>query len=60
MVQNNTDKIGCNNVINLKNYDDGTHYSIEEMNEIYTILIHVSVKINNKEHIKNIEMTQKE
>lgn len=65
MVQNNANKIDCLNVINLKelkaylkNYNDGTYYSIEEMDRIYNKLLSANNKINNKEHIQNIKKTQ--
>lgn len=67
MVQNNADKVDCSNVVNLddlksylKNFNDGTCYSIEEMNEIYNKLINVSSKMTNKEHVNNIRQTQSE
>lgn len=67
MVQNNADKVDCSNVVNLddlksyiKNFNDGTFYSIEEMNEIYNKLINASAKITNEEHINNIRQTQSE
>lgn len=67
MVQNNADKVDCSNVVNLddlksylKNFNDGTCYSIEEMNEIYNKLINVSSKMTNKEHVNNIKQTQSE
>lgn len=65
MVQNNADKLNATNVINLcnlrwylKNYNDGTHYSDEEMKEIYDKLINAQSNISNREHIRNIEQTQ--
>lgn len=67
MVQNNADKVDCSNVVNLddlksylKNFNDGTCYSIEEMNEIYNKLINVSSKMTNKEHVNNIRQAQSE
>lgn len=67
MVQNNADKVDCSNVVNLddlksylKNFNDGTCYSIEEMNEIYNKLINASAKMTNKEHVNNIRQTQSE
>ena len=65
MVQNNADKIGLENVVNLcdlkrylKNYYDGTSYSAEEMDEIYSKLINAQAKMSNKEHVRNIKQTQ--
>lgn len=67
MVQNNADKINISNVVNLdeltdylKNFNDGTYYSIEEMNIIYKKLLIASSKITNKQHLKNIKNTQSE
>ena len=67
MVQNNADKVGLSNVVNLddlklylKNFNDGTNYSIEEMDEIYNKLLNASSEISNKEHVKNIRQTQSE
>ena len=67
-VQNNADKIGISNVINLvdlrkylNNFDEGTKYSKEEIDEIYNILLNSANKnISNREHVKNIRQTQKE
>lgn len=65
MVQNNADRIDCSNVINLndlksylKNYDDGTRLSIEEMDEIYNKLLSAAAEMTNREHVKNIRKTQ--
>lgn len=65
MVQNNADKLNATNVINLcnlrwylENYNDGTHYSNEEMKEIYDKLINAQSNISNREHIRNIEQTR--
>lgn len=65
MVQNNAQRIGCKNVVNLrdlkkylKNYNDGTKLTIEEMDEIYNKLSNAASKISNKEHVKNIQQTQ--
>lgn len=67
MVQNNADKIKESNVINLddlknylKNFNDGTNLSIEEMDVIYNKLLDSSTKMKNKEHVQNIKQTQKE
>ena len=67
MVQNNADKVDLPNVINLddlkgylKNYNDGTNYSIEEMDEIYNKLMNAASDMSNREHVKNIKQTQKE
>jgi len=65
MTQNNANRIGCPNVINLrnlasylKNYDDGTRLSIEEMEEVYIKLKSAASEITNVQHIKNIRKTQ--
>lgn len=67
MVQNNADKIDCSNVVNLddlksylKNFNDGTNYSIEEMDKIYNKLLSANNQMKNKEHVKNIRQTQAE
>lgn len=67
MVQNNADKISCPNVVNLddlksylKDYDDGTNYTSEEINTIYDILMYAKAEISNREHLSNIKKTQKE
>lgn len=67
LVQNNADKIDCPNVINLddlksylKNYDDGTRLSIEEMYAIQQTLLSAASDISNREHVKNIIQTQYE
>ena len=67
MVQNNADRINVPYVLNLndlrnylKKFDDGTHLTIEEMDEIKTTLLNNAADISNKEHIKNIAKTQKE
>lgn len=67
MVQNNADKVNIPNVVNLddlksylKNYNDGTNYSIEEMDEIYNKLINAQTIMSNKEHVQNIKQTQQE
>lgn len=65
MVQNNADKVDCPNVVNLddlksylKNYDDGTYYSIEEMDLIYNKLLEANNVMKNKDHVENIRRTQ--
>ena len=67
MVQNNADKIYCSNVVNLddlksylKNFNDGTNYTIEEMDEIYNKLLSANNQMKNKEHVQNIRQTQAE
>lgn len=63
MINNNADKIDCENVINLdylktylKNFNDGTHYTIEQMDDIYNQLLKINnTQITNKEHIENIK-----
>ena len=65
MVQNNADRVNIPNVINLdelkwylKSFNDGTNYSIEEMDYIYNKLLNAASDISNKEHIKNLRQTQ--
>lgn len=67
MVQNNADKINCSNVINLKDlklylkeFDDGTKLTIEEMDNIYNKLLNYNFEISDKEHIKNIKKTEED
>ncbi|MCI5744722.1 MAG: NERD domain-containing protein [Erysipelotrichaceae bacterium] len=67
MVQNNANKVDCPNVVNLddlksylKNFNDGTNYSIEEMDEIYNKLLAANNIMKNKEHVQNIKQTQAE
>ncbi|MBO5888960.1 MAG: NERD domain-containing protein [Clostridia bacterium] len=67
MVQNNADKVDIPNVVNLidlnnylKNFNDGTHYSFEEMDIIYNKLLSASSKITNSQHIQSIKNTQTE
>ena len=67
MVQNNADRVDCSNVVNLddlksylKNYNDGTCYSIEEMDSIYNKLLSANNQMKNKEHVQNIRQTQAE
>ena len=65
MVQNNADKVNLPNVVNLvdlkwylKNFNDGTNYSIEEIDFIYNKLLNATSKISEKKHIQNIKQTQ--
>ena len=67
MVQNNADKINLPNVVNLdylstylKNFNDGTQYSTEEMDYIYNKLLTSAKKMSNKDHVRNIKQTQNE
>ena len=67
MVQNNADKIKCSNVINLnnlrtylKNFNDGTKLSTEEMDEIYNKLLANRSTISDKKHVDNVRQTQEE
>lgn len=67
MVQNNADKIYCDNVVNLKdlkkyldNFVIEENFSLEEMDEIYNKILNAKSDITNKEHVKNIKNTQKE
>lgn len=67
MVQNNADRINADNVINLNNikaylkdYNDGTNYTTEEMNGIYDLILSASSDVSNREHVKNIKKTQKD
>jgi len=65
-VQNNADKIEIPNVVNLRDlkgylsrFDEGVHYSKEEMDDIYKTLIEAgNHNISNREHVKNIAQTQ--
>ncbi len=66
MVQNNADRIDCSNVINLndlkdylKNYNDGTNLSVDEMDEIYNKFLSSRADLTNKEHVKNVKQSQK-
>jgi len=66
--QNNADKVNVHNVINLKDlkqylnrFNDGTHYTAEEMDKIYiTLKASANNEITNREHVKNIAQTQKD
>ena len=67
MVQNNANKIKCSKVVNLddlksylKHFNDGTIYTIDQMDEIYNKLINAQSEMSNKEHVKNIKQTQQE
>lgn len=67
MAENNADKIKCPNVINLndlrkylKNFDNGVSLSIQEMDEIKSMLLAAASSMTNKEHVKNIKQTQKD
>lgn len=67
MVQNNADRINVNNVINLcdlkkylGDFNDGTNYTIEEMDTIYNKLLAANKEIKNRDHIKMIRETQRE
>lgn len=59
---NNEVKIESNNIIYshqlkkyLKNYNDGTNYTNEEIDIIYNKLLNKYSKISNKEHLQNIK-----
>ncbi len=59
--QNNADKINISNVINLcdlknylENFNSGSNYSIEDINNIYNKLISANKDISKSEHIENI------
>ncbi len=65
--QNNADKVDVPYVINLsdlksylKKFDNGVHYSIEEMDEIYTLIQEAQIKMSNRIHVENIHKTQDE
>lgn len=67
MVKNNANRINSSNVVNLselrsylKKFNDGTIYTIKEMDEIYNLLIAANNKMSNREHVKRIKETQKE
>ena len=68
MVQNNADRIDIPYVINLKELkryladsDDGTHYTQDEMDTIYRIIINASrPDVTHQEHLQNIRETQNE
>ena len=66
MVQNNANRISVPYVVNLNdlksylaNFSDGTHYSVEEMDQIYQrILNSANQEITRKEHVQNIHNLQ--
>ena len=67
MVQNNANKIKCSNVVNLddlksylNHFNDGTIYTIDQMDEIYNKLINAHTEMSNNEHVTNIIQTQQE
>ena len=67
VVQDNSDKLNIPNVIDLsdlknylKDFDNGVSYTIEQMDEIYNKLLSASVKMSDKQHVKNIKKTQEE
>lgn len=67
MVKNNAGRIDVPYVVNLNelqsyllNFNDGTHYTIAEMDSIYrTLLAAAQDNVTRKEHISNIRETQK-
>ena len=67
MVKNNADKINVPYVINLidlrsylSNYNDGTLYSVSEMENIYQALCAASRSdLTKEEHIANVQATQR-
>ncbi|MBE5748986.1 MAG: hypothetical protein E7344_05115 [Clostridiales bacterium] len=68
LTQNNADKVDIPYVINLddlssylKNFNDGTNYSLQEMDEIYRILETArETNMSTRQHVKNIKTTQAE
>lgn len=67
MANNNADRIKCSNVINLSNlksylkhFNNGVHITTQEMDIIYSKLLHASSGMSNKEHVQNIRRTQEE
>lgn len=67
MVKNNTERIESDRVINLKNlrkylknYNDGTNYSDEQIDDIYEKLVNANAKITTREHLTKIKETKKE
>lgn len=68
LTQNNADKVDIPYVINLddlstylKNFNDETNYSLQEMDEIYRILETArETNISTRQHVKNIKTTQAE
>ena len=67
LVQNNADKIECKNVVNLddlssylKNFNDGTNYTSEEIDFIYNTFMQGQTQMSNRDHVANIKQTQRE
>lgn len=67
MVRNNADSINCPIVINLSDlkgylyhFDNGVHFSIEEMDWIYNTLLSASSGMTNRDHVENIRQTQRD
>ena len=67
MVNNNAASLLIPNVVDLNDlrtylnvFDDGTRYSVEEMENIYQKLKTSAVKMSNLEHVSNVKQTQKE
>lgn len=67
MVQNNLAHIKSEFTVGLSNlkyclkvYNDGTNYTFEEMQEIYTKIIKSASDTTNKEHVKNIKKKQQD
>lgn len=67
MANNNADRINCENVVNvnqlrsyLKTFYNGVHLSDEEMNILYRKLMDSSIKIRNRQHVKNIKKTKQQ
>lgn len=67
MAQNNANTIDLPYVINLKelkyylkSFNNGVDYTIDEINDIYNLLLINKSEISNKEHVKNIKQTQKD
>lgn len=65
MANNNADKINCRNVINLRDlsrylreFNNGVHLSVEEMDKIYYKLMSANGHITKEEHVQNIRQTQ--
>lgn len=66
MVQNNAKTLKIPNVVNLcdlkgylSSFDDGTNYSSNQIENIYSILVANESKVSKKEHIKSIYETKK-
>lgn len=68
MVNNNSGNIDSEKVVDLNNlktylkeFYDGTHYTTDQMDEIYNELLKINnTQISKKEHIENIKKTQEE